>query len=232
MGIKYNTRTQHMVQQVINVGNVANDGDGDPLRIAFIKTNDNFTQLYNANGITGLANGSSNITILNSGVINMSSAGVANVVVVTSTGVNITGTSPKTMVANIVSATGNVVAGSFFIGNGSQLSGVTSTTDANTLTGNTLKSTVINSSLTSVGTLGTLAVSGNVDGGNLRTSGQISSAGNVLGQNLNTGGVVSATGNVTGGNFNTGGLISNRSSQRTWWHRQCRNWKHQLSRYS
>ncbi len=112
------------------------------------------------------------------------------------------------MVANIVSATGNVVAGSFFIGNGSQLSGVTSTTDANTLTGNTLKSTVINSSLTSVGTLGTLAVSSNVDGGNLRTSGQISSAGNVLGQNLNTGGVVSATGNVTGGNFNTGGLIS------------------------
>ena len=141
-----------MVQQVINVGNVANDGDGDPLRTAFIKTNDNFTELYNIGGITGIANGTSNIAILDDGVINMSSANVANVVVVTSTGVNIIGTTPLTMVANIVSATGNVVAAGLFIGNGSQLSGVTSTTDANTLTGNTLKSTVVNSSLTSVGT--------------------------------------------------------------------------------
>lgn len=36
-----------MTQQIINTGSVANDGAGDPLRTAFTKTNDNFTDLYN-----------------------------------------------------------------------------------------------------------------------------------------------------------------------------------------
>jgi hypothetical protein len=40
-----------MAQQTINIGTVANDGTGDPLRDAFDKTNDNFTELYA--GITG-----------------------------------------------------------------------------------------------------------------------------------------------------------------------------------
>ena len=35
-----------MTQQIINVGAAPNDGDGDPIRTAFIKTNDNFTELY------------------------------------------------------------------------------------------------------------------------------------------------------------------------------------------
>jgi hypothetical protein len=35
-----------MAQQTINVGAAANDGLGDPIRTAFIKCNDNFTQLY------------------------------------------------------------------------------------------------------------------------------------------------------------------------------------------
>jgi len=35
-----------MAQQTINVGTTANDGNGDALRNAFIKTNDNFTDLY------------------------------------------------------------------------------------------------------------------------------------------------------------------------------------------
>lgn len=35
-----------MSQQVINVGTVANDGTGDPLRTAFIKVNANFAELY------------------------------------------------------------------------------------------------------------------------------------------------------------------------------------------
>jgi hypothetical protein len=37
-----------MAQQTIGVGEVANDGTGDPLRTAFIKTNDNFSDLYTA----------------------------------------------------------------------------------------------------------------------------------------------------------------------------------------
>jgi len=36
-----------MSQQTIDTGNVANDGQGDPLRTAFTKTNDNFDELYN-----------------------------------------------------------------------------------------------------------------------------------------------------------------------------------------
>jgi len=35
-----------MTQQVINVGTVANDGTGDPLRTAFIKVNANFAEVY------------------------------------------------------------------------------------------------------------------------------------------------------------------------------------------
>jgi hypothetical protein len=37
-----------MPQQTINIGSVANDGTGDPLRTAFDKCNDNFNELYSA----------------------------------------------------------------------------------------------------------------------------------------------------------------------------------------
>ena len=39
-----------MPQQIINVGAAANDGTGDPLRDAYIKCNNNFTELYLSNG--------------------------------------------------------------------------------------------------------------------------------------------------------------------------------------
>ena len=42
-----------MAQQTINIGSSANDGTGDPLRTAFDKINDNFTELY---GSTSEAN--------------------------------------------------------------------------------------------------------------------------------------------------------------------------------
>ena len=35
-----------MSQQYINIGSTANDGNGDPIRTAFQKTNDNFSQLF------------------------------------------------------------------------------------------------------------------------------------------------------------------------------------------
>lgn len=47
-----------MAQQTINIGTVANDGTGDPLRTAFDKVNDNFTELYGFGGdITGVTAG-------------------------------------------------------------------------------------------------------------------------------------------------------------------------------
>jgi hypothetical protein len=83
-----------------------------------------------------------------------------------------------------VSAAGNVT-GNYFIGNGSQLTGVAATTaasvDAGNLTGTTLSSNVTNSSLTSVGTLGSLSVTGTVTGGNIVTGGAVSATGNITG---------------------------------------------------
>lgn len=35
-----------MAQEIINIGTLPNDGEGDPLRVAFQKINNNFTQLY------------------------------------------------------------------------------------------------------------------------------------------------------------------------------------------
>lgn len=42
-----------MPQQVINIGSAPNDGTGDPLRTAFDKCNDNFTELYSGGGGSG-----------------------------------------------------------------------------------------------------------------------------------------------------------------------------------
>ena len=45
-----------MAQQHLNTGSQANDNTGDPLRTAFIKTEDNFTNLYNIRGPSYLPN--------------------------------------------------------------------------------------------------------------------------------------------------------------------------------
>jgi len=192
-----------MTQQVIDVGNVANDGQGDPLRTAFTKTNANFTELYNIGGISGIANGTSNISIVEDATVSISAANVANVFVVSGTGA----TNQGLLLSNTISATGNVTVGGLYFGNGSQLTGVTSSAPASLITGNTLSANVLTSSLTTVGTLGNLSVTGNVIGGNLRTAGSLSASGDVTAQNLNTVGAVAATGNVTGGNINTGGQV-------------------------
>ena len=171
---------------------------------------------------TFISNGTSNVNIATAnGNITMSVNGTSNVAVISNTGAYVSG---------VVSASGNV-SGNYFIGNGSQLTGVTaSSVDANALTGNTLSANVLYSSLTSVGTLSNVSVSGNVTGGNVLTGGLISATGtitsvaNVTGGNVLTDGLISATGtitgssflgtvvsvtaNVTGGNVLTGGLVS------------------------
>ena len=109
-----------MTQQIINVGNVANDGLGDPLRTAFIKTNDNFTELYNSvAGGTGIQNGNSNVKVYANGNVTTSVNGTANVLVVQSTGALITGvnsvsgnvTGGNILTAGLISATGAIQVG-------------------------------------------------------------------------------------------------------------------------
>jgi hypothetical protein len=119
---------------------------------------------------------------------------------------NITG--GNVLTGGLVSATGNVT-GNYFIGNGSQLTGVVAANmDANLLTGNTLSANVTSSSLTSVGTLTSLSVSGTTTSGNLATGGTVSATSTITGGNIDTAGTVSATGTVTGGNIATGGTVS------------------------
>lgn len=45
-----------MTKQTINIGTSVNKGDGDPLRTAFTKINENFTELYNSTGGLDLSN--------------------------------------------------------------------------------------------------------------------------------------------------------------------------------
>ena len=56
-----------MAQQTINIGTVANDGTGDPLRTAFDKANANFTELYNDDaGDVDSVNGQTGTVVLDS----------------------------------------------------------------------------------------------------------------------------------------------------------------------
>ena len=106
---------------------------------------------------SNISNGNSNVNIpAANGNVNISAVGNANVLVITGTGANITGT------ANI---TGNLTAGNLIAGSGSggNISGANNIS-ANTLTGNL--TTAAQPNITSVGTLTSLAVTGNISSGN------------------------------------------------------------------
>ena len=117
-------------------------------------------------GITtaGLANGNSNVNIPSAnGNVNISAVGNANVLVITGTGANISGT------ANI---TGNLSAGNISAGSGSG----GNITGANLVSANFFTGTLTTNAqpnITSVGTLTSLTVTGNVTGGNLVTAGKV-----------------------------------------------------------
>jgi hypothetical protein len=99
------------------------------------------------------------------------------------------------LTAGLISATGNVT-GNFILGNGSQLTGVITSVDANSLLGNTLSSNVIFSSLTTVGTLANLSVSGNVTLANITVvDTTLSSTGNLIAF-AGTSGIVLPSGNT------------------------------------
>jgi hypothetical protein len=53
-----------MTQEIIDIGALANDGTGDPLRVAFDKINNNFTQLYDTASVDG-PNGSVQFSLAN-----------------------------------------------------------------------------------------------------------------------------------------------------------------------
>lgn len=160
---------------IANSANISLSIAGTPNVAVFANTGVYVTGLQSVSGnvtaanfnTAGLASVAGNITggnISTAGNViggNINTAGL-----VSATG-NIIG--GNILTGGVVSATGNVT-GNYFIGNGSQLTGVAaSSVNASALVGNTLSSNVVFSSLTSVGTLSSLSVSGNVIGGNVNT---------------------------------------------------------------
>jgi len=168
-----------ITQQIINVGASPNDGAGDPLRTAFIKTNENFTVLFNIGGVSGIANGTSNISIpfANSN-IEFSVGNVSNVFKVLANGAITTGNHAVTSYLNA----GNVTTSGTILANGTiqSLGGVTAVT---------------------------VTAAGNLVGGNLNVTNQMRAStllltGNIINAELNV------TGNINAGNINsTGNLI-------------------------
>ena len=149
-------------------------------------------------------------------------------------GLSLSGNVVSTLVsAANITTTANVAA-SYFIGNGSQLTGLTpnkifnGTSEANigTSAGNANisiggTSNVAVFTTAGLNITGAVSASGNITGGNLITSAAVSAAsvsasGNITGGNIlgganvnattHTGATVSVTGNVTGGNLNAAGL--------------------------
>jgi hypothetical protein len=97
-----------MTYEFVDVGAAPDDGNGDPLRTAYIKINNNFANLQQV-GTDRITNGLSNVIIpVANGNIYMGVANVANIVTVTSNGV----------IATRISTTGNIAAGQYFLGNG------------------------------------------------------------------------------------------------------------------
>jgi len=99
-----------MAQQIINVGAAANDGTGDGLRTAYIKVNENFSELYNTTiAPTEIANGTSNVHVVASdGNVTVAVNGTSNIAVISAVGLDVTGNA---------NATGNITAVGTITGN-------------------------------------------------------------------------------------------------------------------
>jgi len=88
------------------------------------------------------------------------------------------------------------------------------TANAANLSGNTLASNIVTSSLTTVGTLGNLAVTGNITGGNIYANSgtigatTISASGSITGNNITSNGFANITGNLTANNITSNNALS------------------------
>ena len=160
---------------------------------------------------------------------NISTTGIANLAIIDSTAISVTGSATVGNLATggYVSAVGNIDSGN--IRTTGTVSATGDVAGGNILTGGLVSATgnLTAGNITSNGNFNTVEISatGNIKGGNLQTGGTISSTGTATVGNLETTGtisatgtanfgnvdtigVVSATGNVTGGNVLTGGLVS------------------------
>lgn len=139
---------------------------------------------------SNVSNGTSNVNIPTAnGNVTVSVSGTSNVVTFTSSGINVSGYITST--GNLTSGNaslGNLVTANYFTGNGSLLSSINGSNVTGQVANALVANTVTNGSqpnITSVGTLLSLAVTGNVTSGNaslgnLVTANFFSGSGNLL----------------------------------------------------
>lgn len=156
-----------MAQQQINIGTVANDGTGDPLRTAFDKVNDNFDELYSddqgdVNSVTAGTGISVNQTT--GAVVVTNDAPDQTVALTAGQNVTITGTYPSFTIAS------NDVVGAVTSVNAGTAISVDQTTGVVTVT-NDAPNATHTGDVTGSGAL-TIAA-GAVDGGKIATSADV-----------------------------------------------------------
>jgi len=181
-----------MAQEYIDVGASANDGQGDPLRSAFGKVNNNFTQLFQE--FSGNLSASGNIV---------------------ATG-NITGGNIYT--AGIVSALGNieVAPSNYFVGNGYYLTGISGGGGAQGTTGTQGATGAGTQGTTGTGAQGVQGTTGAGSQGTTGTGAQgtTGAQGNTGTQGISGGGGGGAQGTTgTQGNTGTQGTTGTTGAQ-------------------
>jgi hypothetical protein len=113
----------------------------------------------------------------------------------------------QTATITSVGSAGNNIVFSQFSGSGTYTAGT-----GLTLTGVSFSVNASQTQITSVGTLGSLSVTGNITGGNVISNGLISAVGSANVGNLYTGGLISAQGNITSGNLSVLGNVSGNTN--------------------
>lgn len=151
------------------------------------------TSQISALSANSISLGTSNVRVVSSGGnVTMGVGGTANVMVVSSTDVTITGNLTVTGNATL---SGNILGDR--IQNGTTTIDIQSTGgNANVTVGGTSNVAVF--ATTGAFITGLQSVTGNLIGGNITTAGLISATGNIQGGNLTTAGLISATGAITG----------------------------------
>jgi hypothetical protein len=158
--------------------------------------------------VTGQANSTWNIDVDGSNALRafyQNATGATNVLISASPTSNIVSFPSTTG----ISATGNVT-GAYFIGNGSQLTGITGGGTPSSIVNGTSNVVAAASGNVTVAVANTAAVATFATTGEYVT-GLISATGNITGNYIATtgsGGNISGTGNITGGNLITGGIVS------------------------
>ena len=108
----------------INIGSAANDSTGDPLRTAFSKVNDNFTELY-ANVGSSNYRFSNNTMSTVTGDMNIQPNGTSDVVIGSTNQLNVSATtsSTSTTTGALVVGGGAGIGGSLYVGDGLNTAG-------------------------------------------------------------------------------------------------------------